>query len=154
MMKIISTSAMIPLNWAIVMNPWWKRQVRGRREGKVLARRGFSILIQTPAFHPWVASLQLLTKLNPTVSITSLLSVSLIFQAMIPHCCSIVHCITLVHYQPIVRCPYLPKVAKGSGCHAYYHNDTHWTVTQRRLTKLKFTTRIFPPHTSPNCILE
>ena len=147
-MKIISTSAMIPLNWAMVMKPWWKRQViRGRRaaSSSQLGRRGFSILIQTPAFHPWVASLQLLTKLNPTVSITSLLSVSPIFQALIPHCFPIVRCITMVHYQPIVRCPYLPKVAEETGCRAYYHKDTHCTVTQR-LTKFKFTTRIFPPH--------
>ena len=60
------------------------------------ARMEFSIceavLIQTLAFHPWVASLQLLTNLNPTVSITSLLSVSPIFQTLIPNCCPIVNC--------------------------------------------------------------
>ena len=146
-MKIISTSAMIPLNWAMVMKPWWKRQViRGRRaaSSRQLGRRGFSILIQTPAFHPWVASLQLLTKLNPTVSITSLLSASPIFQALLPNC--------PLHYDgplpahcSLYNCPYLPKVAEETGCRAYYHKDTHCTVTQR-LTKFKFTTRIFPPH--------
>ena len=81
---------------------------------------GFSIceavLIQTLAFHPWVASLQLLTNLNPTVSITSLLSVSPIFQTLIPNCNPIVNRVAKCHgYGGYIRVKKLEGWGKKSG---------------------------------------